>query len=83
MDAQELGELATNALTGHWPKHLGVNTDAERIEFLARKLEAVAGDMGRADIAEDRVEKLEEEVGELKDEIEDLETEAKRAKEIL
>lgn len=42
MDAQELRELATNALTGHWPKHLGVSTDAERIEFLARKLEAAA-----------------------------------------
>lgn len=39
MDAQE---LATNALVNHWPAHLGVKTDAEKIEYLARALEKAA-----------------------------------------
>lgn len=43
MDADSLRELATNALTGHWPPHLGVTTDAEKIEYLARALDSVAG----------------------------------------
>lgn len=42
MNAQELRELATNALTGHWPKHLGLETEQEKIEYLARKLEDAA-----------------------------------------
>lgn len=33
-----LQQIATDAQVGHWPPHLGLNTDAERIEFLAEKL---------------------------------------------
>jgi hypothetical protein len=42
MSAQELRELATNALTGHWPAHLGVKSDAEKIEYLARQIDRAA-----------------------------------------
>lgn len=78
MDAQQLRELATNALTGFWPKHLGVNTDAERIEFLARKLERVADDIDQNEDFEDRALAAEEENAALKDEIEDLKKEGEK-----
>ena len=42
MDADQLRELATNALVGHWPPHLGVKTDQEKIEYLARQLDQAA-----------------------------------------
>jgi hypothetical protein len=42
MDADQLREIATGALTGHWPAHLGLNTDAEKIEWLARQVETLA-----------------------------------------
>lgn len=45
-------ELATNALVNHWPAHLGVKTDQEKIEYLARVLEKVAADNDCADCAE-------------------------------
>ncbi len=38
MDSEQLQELATNAELNHWPPHLGVRTDAEKIELLARQL---------------------------------------------
>jgi len=42
MDADELRQIATGTLTGYWPKHLGLNTDAEKIEWLARQVETLA-----------------------------------------
>lgn len=42
MDTNQLNELATNARLNHWPPHLGVTTDAEKIEYLAQQL----GDVG-------------------------------------
>lgn len=74
MDAQQLRELATNALTGHWPKHFGVNTDAERIEFLARKLDAAADDIHSGDEALERVGELETLNEKLKDDLEEAES---------
>lgn len=38
MDAEQLQQLATNAELNHWPLHLGVRTDAEKVEYLARQL---------------------------------------------
>jgi predicted nuclease with TOPRIM domain len=40
----DLHELATNARLNHWLPHLGVTTEAEKIEYLAQQLEA-AGDV--------------------------------------
>jgi predicted RNase H-like nuclease (RuvC/YqgF family) len=74
-----IDDLALNAELNHWPPHLGVTTDAEKIEYLAQRLAE------QADVATDRdeiaseVEGLEEEkyglelgVDELKDEVEEL-----------
>jgi predicted nucleic acid-binding Zn-ribbon protein len=41
MDSNQLRELATNAQLDHWPPHLGVRTDAEKIEYLVKALRSV------------------------------------------
>ena len=41
MDPNQLHELASNARLNHWPPHLGVTTDAEKIEYLAKALESI------------------------------------------
>lgn len=41
MDNSELKSIAIGALTGHWPAHLGLVTDGERIEWLARQVESL------------------------------------------
>lgn len=66
MDTNQLHELATNARLNHWPPHLGVTTDAEKIEYLAQRLEEAA-DMTITN------DKLIEQVKELRTRIEDLE----------
>ena len=38
----DLQELATNARMDHWPAHLGVKTEQEKIEYLASVLEKAA-----------------------------------------
>jgi hypothetical protein len=34
MNSEQLQELAINALLDHWPPHLGVQTEAEKVEYL-------------------------------------------------
>lgn len=82
MDAQQLRELATNALTGFWPKHLGLNTDAERIDFLARKLEAASGEIVRGDEEAERAIQLEEQNDKLRSDLEFTESKLSRIREL-
>lgn len=42
MDANQLQELANNVRIDHWPPHLGVTTDAEKVEYLAQRLREAA-----------------------------------------
>jgi hypothetical protein len=72
MDANQLRELATNALVGHWPAHLGVQTDAEKIEFLARQLEMAADEIAEGEQLETENEALQNKVDEQAAEIETL-----------
>lgn len=65
----DLQELATNARLNHWPPHLGVKTDAEKIEYLAQRLQE-AGD------AETRAAELADENGALREERDDYERKA-------
>ena len=67
MDTNQLHELATNARLNHWPPHLGVKTDAEKIEYLAQQL------MEAADMATTN-EELIGEVNSLRDEIGEIES---------
>lgn len=53
MDADQLKQIATSALTGYWPAHLGLNTDTEKIEWLARQVEELADNSEYRDDVQD------------------------------
>lgn len=73
MDANRLNELATNAELNHWPAHLGVTTDAEKVEYLAARLrEAATEHDNELEAAEQRVEYLEGESIDLENKIDRL-----------
>jgi hypothetical protein len=80
MDATQLRELATNALTNHWPAHLGVHTDAEKIEFLARILDKAAGEIAESNEAFERVDALEKENDALRGQLETFQEQIDAAK---
>jgi len=56
MDSNQLNELATNALLDHWPLHLGVRTEAEKVAYLAEQLREAADAEERADSLADELE---------------------------
>jgi uncharacterized coiled-coil DUF342 family protein len=56
MDANQLNELATNALLNHWPLHLGVRTEAEKIAYLAEQLREAVDTETQADELADQLE---------------------------
>lgn len=80
MDAERLNELATNAQLDHWPPHLGVRTDAEKIEYLAERLREVVDAETRADELADQLETAQAENQLIKDENSDLEQQVKTLK---
>lgn len=70
MDAEQLRELATNATLNHWPPHLGVVSDADKIQYLAERLgEAVDYGMAQEELAAS----YDDQISELKVKIDDLE----------
>lgn len=73
MDNTQLKAIATGVLsTGHWPAHLGLHTDAEKIEWLARRLEELAVAAESVEQLQDEIDKLTDEVGELTDDVTEL-----------
>lgn len=72
-----LQQIATDAQVGHWPPHLGLNTDAERIEFLADSLSDVI--VSNRDL-DSYNSTLLEEMGMLEAQIEDLNHRLEEAK---
>lgn len=80
MDSQELQQLATNARLNHWPPHLGVTTDAGKIEYLAQRLEEAADAETRADGLADELETAREENSGLETENDELKAEVKTLK---
>ena len=48
-------------LLGHWPPHLGVRTDAEKVQYLADRLREAARDGDIIDQLNDKISALEEE----------------------
>jgi peptidoglycan hydrolase CwlO-like protein len=81
MDNNQLNELATNARLGHWPLHLGVRTEAEKVECLANAIQFVTAKDIEVEALEDQIEALGEEAVDLQnkidsrdDQIEKLET---------
>ena len=76
MDANQLQELATNAQLDHWPPHLGVTTDAEKIEYLAQRLrEIIIEHDNQLEAAEQREDSLNEDVIDLGNKVDRLESE--------
>lgn len=42
MENSQVKDIAVGAMIGHWPAHLGLTTDSEKIEWLARQVERLA-----------------------------------------
>lgn len=61
METQQMINLALNARLGHWPPHLGLNTDAERIEYLATRLDEAATQIADSEMLRDENAALREE----------------------
>jgi peptidoglycan hydrolase CwlO-like protein len=81
MDSNQLNELATNALLDHWPLHLGVRTEAEKVVYLVNALSEVEVKNEQVEALEDQIEALNEETVNLQvkldsrdDQIKQLET---------
>ena len=70
----DLHELATNAELNHWPPHLGVRTDAEKIAYLAGRLREMGDAEVRADELGDRLVAAQEENASLETENDDLQS---------
>lgn len=82
MDSQQLQQLATNTRLNHWPPHLGVTTDTEKIEYLAQRLEEAADAETRADELADQLKTAQEEndmLHDLEDEVKTLKSDLKLA----
>ena len=82
MDTNQLNELATNARLNHWPPHLGVSTDTEKIEYLAERLRETVDESERLIGVDDTNQALEEENDALKSDIEDLKDKLKQIQEL-
>lgn len=93
MELNQLHELAHNATLNHWPPHLGVVTEQDKIQYLADRLREVADAETRADeLAEqlkaaqddiDRVADLEDQVKTLKSDLELAHTQLEQIREIV
>lgn len=66
--------IAIGALTGHWPAHLGLTTDADKIEWLARQVEklTVAEYDGEGDRLQKEIDTLEDKLQDRDELVEDL-----------
>lgn len=72
METQEMIDLALNARLGYWPPHLGLKTDAEKIEYLATRLDEAATQIVNNEALQDENEALLEENDSLKSDVERL-----------
>ena len=68
MGAEQLQQLATNAELNHWPPHLGVTTDAKKVEYLAQRLREAAEMVTTND------ELIDDELKDLRTKIDDLQS---------
>lgn len=72
-----LQQIAADAQVGHWPPHLGLTTDSQRIQFLA---DSVSNLVDYSIDLEGRNETLFDKVENAEDRIKELEQELKQAK---
>lgn len=69
-NAEQLNELANNAELNHWPLHLGLTTDAEKVEYLARQLREAAAMVITNDELLDEVKDLHTKIDDLESDFE-------------
>jgi peptidoglycan hydrolase CwlO-like protein len=69
MDANQLNELATNARLNHWPRHLGVRTEAEKVAYLVSALSEVEVKNGQIEALENEINTLTYEIGDLQNKL--------------
>jgi predicted nucleic acid-binding Zn-ribbon protein len=85
MEPDQLRELSTNASLNHWPPHLGVVSEADKIQYLADRLREAADMAVTNDELLDEVKELREKIGDmesdfdskiqdLKDDLDEVET---------
>lgn len=70
MDGEQLRQLATNATLNHWPPHLGVVSDADKIQYLADRLREAGDAEDRADGLADQLETAQEQSDEYERQLE-------------
>lgn len=76
MEPNQLHELARNATLNHWPPHLGVVSESDKIQYLADRLrEAADSHSNELEAAEQRLESIEGENTDLSNTIDRLEDE--------
>jgi hypothetical protein len=78
-----LQELATNAEINHWPPHLGVNSDAEKIEYMAAQLREAAHLEAHVEELSRQLQTLEEENSFLRSDNDGLRDTAKKVSELV
>lgn len=81
MNPQELIDLALNARLDHWPPHLGVKTDAEKIEYLATELDEAATQIVYNETLANENAALREEVDDLQIKVSGLEDKLRKVRE--
>lgn len=78
-----LQQIATDAQVGHWPSHLGLNTDAERINYLAQTLEKTIDGMSDHEAIEELKDELKDDIESVEDKVSLVETDIESIKERL
>lgn len=78
-----LQQIATDAQVGYWPPHLGLNTDAERIDYLARTLEEAIDGMSDSEAIEALKDELKDDIESVEDKVSSLETDIESVKDRL
>lgn len=82
MEPNQLHELATNVELNHWPPHLGVRTDAEKIQYLAARLREAANEYESLGGVYEANQSLLEENDMLKSDIKNLKYKLKQIQEL-
>jgi predicted nuclease with TOPRIM domain len=78
MDSEQLQELTTNALLDHWPPHLGVKTEAEKVAYLVSALSEVEVKNGQIEALENQIETMEEEAADLENRLDSRDDQIKK-----
>lgn len=80
---EALRQVARDAQVGHWAPHLGLTSDAERIRYLAERLESALEFEAHADDLQDQLTTAQEEIDMLESERDNLKDRLKRIRQMV